>query len=92
MAKSDPSPPWRESGTLTPMDRPLRKVLVLQHVPHEPLGTLDRLLRQHKIRIKFVNFSRDPQATPDIAGYDPALKTAAQVYDPPAARALPASR
>jgi ABC-type transport system substrate-binding protein len=25
---------------------------------------------------------------PDIAGYDPALKTAAQVYDPPAARAL----
>lgn len=52
------------------MPRPLRNVLVVQHVPHEPLGTLDRLLRTHKIRIKFVNFARHPTAIPDIAGYD----------------------
>ena len=52
------------------MLQPLRKILVVQHVPHEPLGTLDRLLRHHKIRIKFVNFSRTPDAVPDIAGYD----------------------
>ncbi len=52
------------------MPEPLRKILVVQHVPHEPLGTLDKLLRTHKIRIKFVNFSRHPDAVPDIAGYD----------------------
>lgn len=52
------------------MVQTLRKILVVQHVPHEPLGTLDRLLRRHKIRIKFVNFSRHPDALPDIAGYD----------------------
>ncbi len=39
-------------------------------MPHEPLGRLDRLLRTHKIRIKFVNFSRQPDAVPDLAGYD----------------------
>jgi GMP synthase (glutamine-hydrolysing) len=50
--------------------RALRKILVVQHVPHEPLGTLDALLRRHKIRIKFVNFARQPDALPDLAGYD----------------------
>lgn len=49
---------------------PLRKVLVVQHVPHEPLGTLDRLLRARKIRIRFVNFARDPNHQPDLQGYD----------------------
>ena len=48
----------------------LRKILVVQHVPHEPLGTLDRLLRRQKIRLKFVNFSRHPDAVPEIAGCD----------------------
>lgn len=48
----------------------LRKVLVLQHVPYEPLGTLDRMLRQRKIRIRFCNFARTPQAQPDLDGCD----------------------
>ncbi len=52
------------------MPQPLRKILVVQHVPHEPLGTLDRLLRAARIRIKFVNFSRNPDTVPDITGYD----------------------
>lgn len=57
---------------LTPPDPlpPLRKVLVVQHVPHEPLGTLDRLLRARKIRIRFVNFARHPDASPAVTGYD----------------------
>lgn len=50
--------------------RPLRKVLVVQHVPYEPLGTLDRLLRAHKIRIHYVNFARVPDAAPDIHDCD----------------------
>ncbi len=73
-----PSPRRRDSATLpsglppwtSPMPQPLRKILVVQHVPHEPLGTLDRLLRTHRIRIKFVNFSRTPDAEPDLTGYD----------------------
>lgn len=50
--------------------RPLRKVLVVQHVPYEPLGTLDRLLRAHKIRIRYVNFARLPDAVPVIDDCD----------------------
>lgn len=46
------------------------RVLVLQHVPYEPLGTLDPLLRQRKIRIRYVNFGRDPHARPNLDGYD----------------------
>lgn len=48
----------------------LRRVLVVQHVPYEPLGTLDPLLRARKVRVRYVNFSRHPDARPDVAGYD----------------------
>lgn len=50
------------------MPRP--KVLVFQHVPFEPLGTLDPLLKEHGFRIRYVNFGRDPQYRPRLAGYD----------------------
>jgi GMP synthase (glutamine-hydrolysing) len=43
---------------------------VLQHVPHEPLGTLDRTLRQRRVRIRYVNFARTPHAEPQLDGYD----------------------
>ena len=33
------------------MPQPLRKILVVQHVPHEPLGTLDRLLRAAMVAV-----------------------------------------
>jgi GMP synthase (glutamine-hydrolysing) len=46
------------------------KVLVFQHVPAEPLGTLDPMLRNRGHRIRYVNFHRDPDARPDIARYD----------------------
>lgn len=49
------------------MARP--KVLVFQHVPFEPLGTLDPLLKSAGFRIRYVNFARDPKQTPSLDGY-----------------------
>ena len=49
------------------MARP--KILVFQHVPYEPLGTLDPLLKQAGFRIRYVNFGRDPQERPTLDGY-----------------------
>ena len=47
----------------------MKKVLVLQHVPYEILGTLDPLLRGAGYRIRYVNFSREPNAEPNIDKY-----------------------
>lgn len=46
-----------------------RKILVFQHVPFEPLGTLDPILREAGFRIRYVNFGRDPHARPSLRGY-----------------------
>lgn len=45
------------------------KILVFQHVPYEPLGTLDPLLKQAGFRIRYVNFGRDPDNRPSLDGY-----------------------
>lgn len=47
----------------------MRKILVLQHVAHEILGTLNPLLKNAGFRIKYVNFDRDPDATPNMDKY-----------------------
>ena len=47
----------------------MSRLLVFQHVAAEPLGTLDPLLRRRGHRIRFVNFERDPDATPSIDRY-----------------------
>ena len=49
------------------MARP--KILVFQHVPFEPLGTLDPLLKKAGFRIRYVNFARDPRQLPSLDGY-----------------------
>lgn len=49
------------------MPRP--KILVFQHVPYEPLGTLDPLLKRAGFRIRYVNFGRDPEQRPDLEKY-----------------------
>lgn len=49
------------------MPRP--KILVFQHVPYEPLGTLDPLLKASGFRIRYVNFSRDPRQRPELDKY-----------------------
>ena len=48
----------------------MAKVLVFQHVPAEPLGTLDPMLRNRGHRIRYVNFHREPDARPDVRRYD----------------------
>ncbi|NVJ59327.1 MAG: type 1 glutamine amidotransferase [Gammaproteobacteria bacterium] len=48
----------------------MAKVLVFQHVPYEPLGLLDPLIRQSKHRIRYVNFGRHPNAEVEISNYD----------------------
>jgi GMP synthase (glutamine-hydrolysing) len=48
----------------------MRKLLVLQHVPYEPLGLLDPHLRASGFRIRYVNFGRHPELEPDIRRYD----------------------
>ncbi len=50
------------------MPRP--KILVFQHVPYEPLGTLDALLRESGFRIRYVNFGRQPDARPALDRYE----------------------
>ncbi len=50
------------------MPRP--KVLVFQHVPFEPLGTLDPLLKDAGFRIRYVNFGREPDSRPVLEGYE----------------------
>ena len=49
------------------MARP--KILVFQHVPYEPLGTLDPLLKEAGFRIRYVNFGRDPGQRPSLDKY-----------------------
>lgn len=45
------------------------KVLVFQHVAHEILGTLNPLLKEHKFRVRYINFERDPDSKPSIEKY-----------------------
>ena len=48
----------------------MRKILVFQHVASEPLGHLDPLLRASGVRIRYVNFGREPHAQPDVRRYE----------------------
>ena len=45
------------------------KILVFQHVPFEPLGTLDPLLKNAGFRLRYVNFARDSNQIPSLDGY-----------------------
>jgi GMP synthase (glutamine-hydrolysing) len=47
----------------------MRKLLVFQHVPFEPLGTLDARFRAEGFRIRYVNFARVAEQCPDIRRY-----------------------
>jgi GMP synthase (glutamine-hydrolysing) len=47
----------------------MSRILVFQHVAAEPLGTLDRLIRERGHRVKFVNFERQPDARPRLDRY-----------------------
>jgi GMP synthase (glutamine-hydrolysing) len=47
----------------------LRRVMVFQHAGHEPLGTLNPLLKASGLRLRYVNFAREPESQPDIRSY-----------------------
>jgi GMP synthase (glutamine-hydrolysing) len=57
------------TGYIRPPDI-MKKLLVLQHVAHEILGTLNPLLKRSGFRIRYVNFARHPDAQPNLDGYD----------------------
>jgi GMP synthase (glutamine-hydrolysing) len=48
----------------------MKRLLVLQHVAHELLGTLNPLLKRAGFRLRYVNFARHPDAQPSLDGYD----------------------
>lgn len=48
----------------------MRKLLVFQHSAREPLGVLDPMLRKSGFRVRYLNFSRDPQLQPDVSRYN----------------------
>lgn len=47
----------------------MSRILILQHVAAEPLGSLDPLIRARGHRVRYVNFGRDPQASPNMDRY-----------------------
>lgn len=47
----------------------MRKIMVVQHVAHEPLGTLNPMLKAAGFRIRYVNFGRHPDTVPSLEGY-----------------------
>ena len=47
----------------------MRKLLVFQHVPFEPLGTLDSLFKQAGFRIRYVNFHRQTETRIRVGRY-----------------------
>lgn len=48
----------------------MRKLLVFQHVPYEPLGTLDAQFRDAGFRIRYVNFARFERVALDVRRYN----------------------
>jgi GMP synthase (glutamine-hydrolysing) len=47
----------------------MKKLLVVQHVAFEILGTLNPLLKSAGFRIRYVNFGRHPEAQPSLDRY-----------------------
>ena len=47
----------------------MAKILVFQHVPHEPLGLLDPMLDAHKHAVDYVNFARPEATIPELGSY-----------------------
>lgn len=68
-AAQPPGALHRGAGARYKYAMPRPKILVFQHVPYEPLGTLDPLLKEAGFRIRYVNFGRSPHERPSLDGY-----------------------
>lgn len=47
----------------------MTRITILQHSPFEPLGIMINIFKQYKIRLRYINFYRDPIKTHDLTGY-----------------------
>lgn len=47
----------------------MRRVIIFKHVAGEVLGTLNPLLKEQKLNIRYVNFERYPSAEPSLEKY-----------------------
>lgn len=47
----------------------MTRILVLQHSPYEPLGIIIHTLKRMKLRIRYVNFARNPHERVDMNRY-----------------------
>ncbi|KTD23675.1 type 1 glutamine amidotransferase [Legionella israelensis] len=48
----------------------MARIVILQHSPYEPLGIIINTLKQKKMRLKYVNFHRNPDHSVNLQGYD----------------------
>lgn len=48
----------------------MARIIVIQHVPYEPLGTIDEIIKRRGHRIRYVNFGRTPDKEINIDNYD----------------------
>ncbi|MGE0616402.1 MAG: type 1 glutamine amidotransferase [Bacteriovoracia bacterium] len=48
----------------------MRNMMIFQHVAHEPLGTLNPLLKKAGFKIRYLNFGRDGGLKPELEGYN----------------------
>lgn len=48
----------------------MRKVLVFQHVAHKILGTLNPTMKEYGLKMRYVNFERNPEEEPTIDKYN----------------------
>lgn len=47
----------------------MARILVLQHSPYEPLGIIIHTLKRMKLRVRYINFARNPQQRVDMNRY-----------------------
>ncbi|ARB91444.1 type 1 glutamine amidotransferase [Legionella longbeachae] len=47
----------------------MARILVIQHSPYEPLGIIIHTLKRMKLRIRYVNFARDPHQRVNMSRY-----------------------
>ncbi|CEG55723.1 type 1 glutamine amidotransferase [Legionella fallonii] len=47
----------------------MTRILVVQHSPYEPLGIIIHTLKRMKLRVRYVNFARDPHQRVDMNRY-----------------------
>ncbi|MEI7510548.1 MAG: type 1 glutamine amidotransferase [Candidatus Peregrinibacteria bacterium] len=47
----------------------MKKILVFQHAGYKPYGTLNPLLKEKGLRLRYVNFDRDAEAKPSMEKY-----------------------